>query len=147
METSIYEQLLNFKSKYSMSIAWRLKQHAKVIDKHLNPGETVNYAFVAQKSSRPLELFSTYAVVLTNKRILLASKRLIFGYFYTSITPDLFNDLEVKMGMIWGRIVIDTVKEEVSLTNIDRNALDEIETNITEYMMKEKQLYQKKNQQ
>ena len=146
MKDTIYEKLVNFKSRYPMTISWRLKKHAKVIEMHLNPGETINYAFAAQKSTRFFEMFSTYAVVLTNKRILLASKRLIFGYFFTSITPDLFNDLEVKMGIIWGKIVIDTIKEEVMLTNIDKNALDEIETNITEYMMKEKQLYQKKSQ-
>ena len=34
---------------------------------------------------------------------------------------------------------IDTIKEEVILSNVDCNALDEIETNITEYMMIEKQ--------
>ena len=46
------------------------------------------------------------------------------------------------MGIVWGKIIIDTVKEVVTLSNIQRDALDEIETNITEYMMKEKQKYQ-----
>ena len=65
----------------------------------------------------------------------------MFGYFFTAITPDMFNDLTVKMGIIWGKVIIDTIKEEVVLSNIQRGALDEIETNITEYMMKEKQKY------
>jgi hypothetical protein len=68
----------------------------------------------------------------------LASKRLLFGYFFTAITPDMFNDLNVKMGLIWGKISIDTIKEVVYLSNIQREALPEIETEITEYMMKEK---------
>ena len=138
---SVYEKLLEFKQKYPMTVAWRLKQHAKIIDMHLNPGEEVLYAFAAQKNDSSLDIFMTYAVVLTNKRILLAQKRLIFGYFYTAITPDMFNDLSLKMGLIWGSVHIDTVKEIVKLSNIQREALGEIETYITEYMMEEKKKY------
>ena len=139
---NVYEELKKFKKKYPMTISWRLKKHAKIIEKHLNPEEEILYAFAAQKNDNPLDIITTYAVVITNKRILLASKRVLFGYFLVSITPDLFNDLSVKMGLIWGKIIIDTVKEVVILSNIQRDALDEIETNITEYMMKEKQKYQ-----
>ena len=139
---NVYEELKKFKKKYPMTISWRLKKHAKIIEKHLNPEEEILYAFAAQKNDNPLDIITTYAVVITNKRILLASKRVLFGYFLVSITPDLFNDLSVKMGLIWGKIIIDTVKEVVTLSNIQRDALDDIETNITEYMMKEKQKYQ-----
>lgn len=139
---NVYEELKKFKKKYPMTISWRLKKHAKIIEKHLNPEEEILYAFAAQKNDNPLDIITTYAVVITNKRILLASKRVLFGYFLVSITPDLFNDLSVKMGLIWGKIIIDTVKEVVTLSNIQRDALDEIETNITKYMMKEKQKYQ-----
>lgn len=142
--SSVYSRLKEFKKKYPMTVAWRTKQHAKIIERHLNPGEEVLYAFVAQKSTHFYELFFTTAVVLTNKRILFAQKRVLFGYFYTAITPDMFNDLKVKMGLIWGRVFIDTVKEQVDLSNIDGRALDEIETNITEYMMREKKKYIKK---
>lgn len=137
----VYKKVLEFKNKYPMTISWRLKKHAKVIDKHLNPGETVKYAFCAQKNNNPFDIITTYAIVLTNKRILLGSKRVLFGYFFTAITPDMFNDLQVSMGLIWGKVTIDTVKEVVVLSNIQREALDEIETQITEYMMKEKQKY------
>lgn len=140
---NVYEELKKFKKKYPMTISWRLKKHAKIIEKHLNPEEEILYAFAAQKNDNPLDIITTYAVVITNKRILLASKRILFGYFLISITPDMFNDLSVKMGLIWGKVIIDTVKEVVILSNIQREALDEIETNITEYMMKEKQKYQK----
>lgn len=141
---SIYEELKKFKKKYPMTISWRLKKHAKMIEKHLNPDEEVLYAFAAQKNDNPLDIITTYAVVITNKRILLASKRVLFGYFLISITPDLFNDLSVKMGIIWGKVIIDTVKEVVTLSNIQREALDEIETAVTEYMMEEKQKYKQK---
>ena len=144
MNNGVYEKLKEFKQKYPMTIAWRLKKHAKIIEMHLNPGEEIKYAFAAQKNDNPFDIVTTYAIVLTNKRILLGTKRLLFGYFFTAITPDLFNDLKVRMGIIWGKVVIDTIKEEVILSNIQREALDDIETMITEYMMKEKKKYQKK---
>lgn len=137
----VYVKLKEFKQRYPMTISWRLKQHAKIIDLHLNPGEVVKYAFAAQKNNSLFDVITTNAVVLTNKRILIGTKRLLFGYFYTAITPDLFNDLKVNMGLIWGSVVIDTVKEEVTLSKIQKNALDEIETEVTEYMMKEKRKY------
>ena len=138
---TVYEKVLEFKRKYPLTISWRLKKHTEIIEKHLNPDEEVLYAFAAQKNDNPLDIITTYAVAITNKRILLASKRVLFGYFLVSITPDLFNDLSVRMGLIWGKVIIDTAKEEVILSNIQREALDEIETAVTEYMMKEKQKY------
>lgn len=138
---NIVEEAKKFKRKYSMTVAWRLKKHAKIIQRFLNPGEEALYVFAGQKNFNPLNLFSTYVIVLTNKRIILAQKRLLFGFFYTTITPDLFNDLKVKQGIIWGKLIIDTIKEEVVISNIDKHALDEIETYISEYMMKEKKKY------
>ena len=146
MEQTVYQKLLEFKKKYPTTIAWRLKSHAKIIEKHLNPGEEVLYAFAAQKNDNPLDIITTYAIVLTNKRIMIGSKRILFGYFFTTITPDLFNDLKVNMGIIWGKIYIDTIKEFVTFSNIDRNALPEIETNISEYMMNEKRKISKETE-
>ena len=142
---SIYEQLKQFKRKYPLTISWRLKKHAKIIEKHLNPNEKVLYAFAAQKNNNPFDIITTYAVAITNERILLASKRMLFGYFLVSITPDMFNDLTIKMGFIWGKVIIDTIKEEVILSNVQREALNEIETNVTEYIMEEKKKYKEKD--
>lgn len=139
----VYELAKAFKRKYPGSIGWRLKQHSKVIENHLNPGEEVNYVFFAQKSLGGTSFFRTYVIALTNKRILMATKRVLFGYFYTAITPDMFNDLTVRMGIIWGNVIIDTVKEEVKLSTIQKESLDEIETAVTEYMMEEKKKYAK----
>ena len=137
----VYEKINKFKLDYPATIAWRLKKHAKVIEKYLNPGEEVRYAFPAQKGNSSFDVFSTFIVVLTNKRILLAQKRLLFGHIYLVITPDMFNDLTVSSGIIWGQIFIDTVKETVTLSYISKKAMDDIETEITEYMMAEKQKY------
>lgn len=138
MENTIYRQAKEFKSKYPLTIAWRLKAHSKVVEKHLNPGEKVRFVFSAQKNNNPLDIITTYVVVITDKRIMLGQKRLLFGYFFTTITPDMFNDLTIRMGIIWGKVCIDTVKEVVYLSNIQRAALPIIETQISEYMMAEK---------
>lgn len=140
----LYTLLKTFKKKYPLTIAWRLKSNARVITKHLNPNEKVKYAFVAQKNNSIFSLFSTCVVALTNQRLLVGYKRVVFGYYFSSITPDLYNDLEVRHGIIWGRVTIDTVGETVYLSNIDPNALPEIETNITKFMMREKKKYLQK---
>lgn len=132
---NIYEQALAFKRKYPKTIAWRIKAHSKVAQMHINPDETVKYAFACQKSHRSYEIFRTFIIVVTNKRIIVAQKRLIFGYLFISITPDMYNDLTIMMGLLWGKICIDTVKEVVVLSNIQKEALDEIETVITQNMI------------
>ena len=141
MESVVYEKVKKFKKKYPMTVAWRLKKHCQIIDVHLNHGEVVKYAFAAQKNDNPLDMITTNVVALTNKRILIGQKRLLFGYSFTAITPDMFNDLKVTMGLIWGKVYIDTIKEFVTFSNIQREALPEIETCITEYMMLEKRKY------
>ena len=107
---SVYERALEFKYKYPTTIAWRLKKNASVVEKHLNPGEEVLYVFVAQNNNNPLDIVSTAVVALTSERILIGRKRVVFGYFLDSITPDMFNDLKVLNGIIWGKIHLDTVK-------------------------------------
>ena len=137
----VYKKVLKFKKKYPSTITWRLRQHADVVEKHLNPGEEVFYVFAAQKNDNPLNIIETGVVALTSKRILIGRKRLLFGYFLDSITPDMFNDLKVQGGLIWGKVFIDTVKEYVILSNISNEALTEIETEVSTYMMEEKKKY------
>ena len=71
---------------------------------------------------------------------MIATKRLVFGYFFVSITPELYNDITIKKGLIWGSVIIDTVKEKVYLSDIDPNALPEIENKITDIMRETKKV-------
>lgn len=137
----VYQKALEFKQKYSMTVGWRLKKNSEVIERHLNPGEKVLYVFVAQKNDNPLDIISTAVVALTNERILIGRKRVVMGYFLDSITPDMFNDLKILSGIIWGKVYIDYVKEFVTLSNISKNALSEIETKISSFMMEQKKKY------
>ncbi len=140
-QNEVYNKVKEFKRKYPRTVAWRLKKNSKVVQMHLNPGERVLYAFCGQKNDNPLDIITTCVIAVTNKRLVIGQKRVVFGYFYYSITPDLYNDLQVRNGLIWGDVIIDTVKEKVHLSNIDPKGLIEIETVITEFMMKEKKKY------
>lgn len=141
-----YVGALRFKKKYPGTIAWRIKKHAKVIEEHLNPDEEVKYVFVGQRNNEFYDIITSGIFVITNKRIMVASKRVLFGYFLFSITPDMFNDLTVVSGLIWGKVIIDTIKEKVYVSNLSKRSLDEIETMVTEYMMKEKKKFAEREQ-
>ena len=152
--SNCYKMVKDFKRKYPLTISFRLKKHCKVIEEHLNPGEEILYAFPAQKNASvleffytnvvaltnnsPLEIFYTNVIALTNKRLLVATKRVLWGYFLVTITLDMFNDLTIRKGLFFGSVLIDTIKEQVALSNIDPRALPELETVISEYLMTEK---------
>ena len=129
----VYPLVARFIDKYPLTLAFRLRSHAKVLEKHLNPGEEIFYAFAGQKNAA---FFSTSIILLTNKRILIGSKRVFFGYFLTSITPEMFNDFKVSNLIFWGKVYIDTIKEFITVSGIQKKALIEVETNFSEYIIK-----------
>ena len=136
-----YEQVKKFMKRHPGTIAFRLKEHCNILDKHLNPDETIKYVFAGQKNNSSISTPNTFVIALTDKRLLFARKRLMFGYFFYAVTPDMFNDLKVNSGIIWGKIIIDTVKELAIISNISKDALTEIETSITQHMTEEKKKY------
>ena len=138
----VYDMVTEFRKKYPAGLVFRIKKHAKVVEDYLNPDEEAKYAFCAQKNEKITEILNSYVICLTNKRILLGHKRVVWGSFLSTITPDLYNDMQVYHGLFWGKITIDTVKETVVLTNISNKALDEIETTISEFMLEAKKKYQ-----
>ena len=135
MNNDLYNRVSEFLKKYPLTIAFRLSKHLKVLEKHLNADEEVIYIFPAQKNPSPFDIFSTCVIAFTNKRILIAQKRVVPGYRINSITPDLFNDFQVYKGLIFGKVDIDTVKEMVQLSNLDPRSLVEVETNLSEYLL------------
>ncbi len=142
VERTTYDVAKLFKKKYPMSMTWwRLKKHCKLVDQHINPGEKVLYVVAGQLDNNHFSWFNTGVVVLTNHRLIVAQDRLLVGYKYSSITPDLYNDLTIEAGFIWGMLTIDTVKEKVFVSNLDNKSLGEIETNISTFMMDEKKKY------
>ena len=129
------EQLARFKSKYPLTVGWRLNKNSRVLLEHLHDDEVIKYAFYAQKNKSSLDVTSTGIIAVTNKRLVIARDRVVIGYFFDSITADMFNDLKVRSGIIWGKIIIDTVNELIILTNISKSALPEIEEEVTSAML------------
>lgn len=124
---SVYPIVLRFKRKYSMTIVFRLKKHADVVDGILDKDEKVLYAFCGQRNDDNRFLFDSCVVALTNKRIIVGQKR-ILGYYIINVRTELFNDLKIRAGLIFGHVEIDTVKENIHISNLDKKSLDEIET-------------------
>ena len=145
MDNDVYIRVKQFKKMYPLTIAHRIKKHSEVVQIHLNPDERLLYAFPAQWNESSLITINTCVVAITNKRLVIGQKRVLWGYFFTTVTPDMYNDLQVNKNMLWSSIAIDTVKENIFLTNIDPKGAVEVETQITDFMMKEKRKYGKKS--
>ena len=136
--SKVYPRALAFKRKYPFTVAWRIKSHSKVVEKHLEKDEKVLYVFEGQYNTTAIDFMHTAVVTITNKRLLVGVDRLLYGYFLYSITPDMFNDLTVVSGLLWGKIEIDTVKEEVIITNLSKRSLPEVSENVSRYMIEAK---------
>lgn len=141
---STYELVKDFKNRYPATICWRVRKHCALVDKNLNPNEKVLYAFAAQNNGAHNSIFDTAVLALTTERLIIAQDRIVIGYKVSTITPDLYNDLQANAGIIWGTITIDTIKETVIFSNISRRALPEIQKNITSFMIEAKKKYKDK---
>lgn len=145
MNNNSYEKLMAFKKKFPHSVTWfRLKKHCEVLDKHLNPGEEIQFICAGQLDPEPFSFFNTGVLAITNERILVAQNRLLIGYKFSSITPDLYNDMQVDCGLFWGTLCIDTVKEKIYVSDLDKESLPEIETSITMFMTDAKKKYKER---
>jgi len=145
MHEDVYQSCKKFMKKYPKTIAWRIKKHSSVVQEHINDDEVVLYSFAGQKNSNFLQPFFTTVVVFTNKRMLLGRKRYLGRYYYTSITPDMLNDFELRTNILFGVIEIDTVKEHFTIGCLDKKSLSSIEDALSKYMVNEKLKYMKKN--
>ncbi len=135
---NIYNEAIKFLNKYHFTLAFRVKQHCKVIETHFDNDETLKYVFVGQKNEKSIQFPHTTVIALTNKRMLFGRKRLLFGYVFYAVTPEMLNDVKIWSGLFWGKVVIDTVKEFVVISNLAKKSLDEVETAITKYMIEQK---------
>ncbi len=145
MKGVVYNSVKDFLRKYPATIAWRVKKHSSVVEEHLNDDEVVLYSFAGQKNSNFMQPFFTTVVVFTNKRMLLGRKKYLGRYDYSSITPDMLNDFEIKTSILYGIVEIDTVKEHFYIGCLDKRSLPSIEDALSKYMVNEKLKYMKNN--
>ena len=138
MNQEVFNSCKDFLKKYPMTIAFRVRKHASVVQEHINSDEVVLFSFVGQKNSNALNPFYTTVVVFTNKRMLLGRKRFFGRYSYASITPDMLNDFEIYNYIFFGCVEIDTVKEHFTINCLNKKALPKIEDALSKYMIDEK---------
>ena len=72
--------VLEFKKRYPSTIMWRVKKHCAVVEKHLNPGEKVLYAFAAQMNDNATNIFDTAVLCVTSDRLLIGQDQILYGY-------------------------------------------------------------------
>ena len=144
-EKTVLQCVLEFKKRYPSTIMWRVRKHCAVIEKHLNPGEIVLYAFAAQKNDSATQIFDTAVLCVTSDRILIAQDQILYGYTLNSITPEMYNDMQIFSGIFWGKICIDTVKEVMYFSNFSKKSLPEVQSVISMYMMEAKKMYPDKD--
>lgn len=89
---------------------WGVK-HFKLIEKSLHDDEEVFIAFMGLHNFTSVTKHdSNYAYAITNKRIIMAQKKMI-GENFKTVSLDYINDIEFNSGMVWGTLKIDTLKE------------------------------------
>lgn len=144
MSKTVYESCREFLKNYPRTVAWRIKQHSSVIQKHINDDEIVLFTFTGQKDSNFFQPFYTTVITFTNKRMLLGKKRFLGRYYYASITPDMLNDFEISAKLFFGAVEIDTIKEHFIIDCLDKRSLSKIEDALSKYLVNEKLKYMKK---
>ena len=135
---SVYKSCKDFLKKYPGTVAWRVKKHSNVVEEHINDDEVVLFSFVGQKNSNWTYPLSTVVVTFTNKRMLVGRSLFLGRSFYTSITPDMLNDFEIRKGIIFGVVEIDTVKEHFTVECLSKKSLSKIEDALSKYLVDEK---------
>lgn len=135
---NIYEKVKSYKENYPGTLAFRLSKHSSVAEKYLKNDENVLYTFCGQVLCNNGSL-GTGVVVFTNKRILIAHKGLLFGHKVKSIDFKKFNDATVEKGLIWSKIEIDTLKEEIKILGLTSDGAEEAESALNKALKPESQ--------
>ena len=132
------EQLTTAKDMYNFCIknklgsgfneTWGLK-HFGLIEQNLMEGEYVLMTFIGLHNYvSATHHDNNFAYAITNKRILMAQKRLI-GEVVQAVSLDNINDITLVKKMVFGIITIDTIKEKFNIA-VASNIADNINSQI-----------------
>lgn len=109
---------------------WRLK-HFKVVEQQLKDDEDVLVCFIGLKNFVDIANHDeNWAYAITNKRIIIGQKGLI-GEKVDVISLRDLNDISFRKGLVFGVLIIDTIKEvfNVGLNKNSATAIHELVTN------------------
>lgn len=106
MRNIIYEKVMEFKNKFSGVPATRLERHAEVAMKSLAEGENVLHVYCGLD-----EFYRTQIVVVTDRRVIVARKKLLFGSRISSIDRDKVCNIHNRRSLLWNDIFFNTLTE------------------------------------
>lgn len=112
------------------SAKWRLK-HFKVVEQQLKDDEEVLVCFIGLKNFVDIANHEdNWAYAITNKRIIIGQKGLI-GEKVDVISLRDLNDVSFRKGLVFGVLMIDTIKEvfNVGLNKNSATSIHELVTN------------------
>lgn len=115
------------------SAKWRLK-HFKVVEQQLKDDEDVLVCFIGLKNFVDIAHHEeNWAYAITNKRIIIGQKGLI-GEKVDVISLRDLNDVSFRKGLVFGVLIIDTIKEEFSV-GLNKNSATSIHELVTNALM------------
>lgn len=105
---------------------WALK-HFRIIAESLLPGEEVKFSFIGLHNYVSMTKHdNNYAYVVTDRRILIAQKKVI-GQEFQTIDWKNINDITLSTGAVIGTVCIDTFKETFNV-GVDKFCAQAINT-------------------
>lgn len=108
-----------------ISEGWTLK-HFGMIEDALTPDEQVLTAFVGFHNYKSMSSHDgNFAYVITNKRFILAQKKLIGGTIQT-ISLSNVNDVTLSKNLVNHFVVVDTIKETFNVNTQDAKTAENI---------------------
>ena len=110
-----YKNVTEFKNKYPMTVAWRLKANSKIVQKYMNPDEHVIYAFAAQKSDNSLDIFSTL-----DKSIILS----LFSKFCVILTISFIISIIFSLSILLSTILLSILESTNSFNFWFNSSID-----------------------
>ena len=117
-----------------MTKAWGEKHFQLVVD-NLKGDENVIFAFIGLHNYiSATKHDSNFAYVLTNKRFIMAQKKLV-GETFQTVSLDNINDITFDSGMIFGILTIDTFKEKFNIA-LDKYSAKNISNQLHEELDK-----------
>lgn len=112
-------------------------KHFKLIEENLGAGEEVLLAFIGLHNYVSMSKHDgNFAFAMTNKRILMAQKRVI-GQVVQSVLYDKLNDITFSTGMMIGMLHVDTIGEGFNVA-LDKAQAKNIYNSVQEIFMSRK---------
>lgn len=122
--TEMYNYCKEHNFGCGMTEKWAIK-HFTLIEKALKDDEEVLMVFIGLHNYvSATKHNNNFAYALTNKRFIMAQKKLV-GENFQMVLLDRLNDVSLSTGLLMGIITIDTMKETVRI-GVNKNVAENI---------------------